>query len=107
MQKRSTEHFDFYYFRSSTVRNDIAEICAQKEKGFEDICKFLGKKSSDRITHIFFEDEKTKISGDRHQGIGWALRNTNVEVAATDKTRPYHEIAHIFNAAFTHSAGNV
>jgi len=96
MQKRSTEHFDFYYFRSSSVRNDIAEICAQKEKGFEDICKFLGKKSSDRITHIFFEDEKTKIQETGHQGMGWAYGNTIVEVCSRlIKLDPYHEIAHI------------
>jgi hypothetical protein len=101
MQKRSTEHFDFYYYRSSTARNEIDAICAQKEKGFQEICQFLGKNSGVQITFVFFEDEKTKIQETGHQGKGWAYGSTIVEVYNRQtKLDPYHEISHILMQSY-------
>ncbi len=101
MQKRSTEHFDFYYFKYSTARNDIDEICVQKEKGFQEICQFLGKNSDAQITFIFFDDEKTKIQETGHQGNGWAYGSTIVEVYNRQtKLDPYHEVAHILMRSY-------
>ncbi|MCE5340181.1 MAG: hypothetical protein LLF92_03525 [Planctomycetaceae bacterium] len=101
MQKRSTAHFDFYYSKYSTARNDIDEICAQREKGFQEICQFLGKNSDAQITFIFFEDEKTKVQETGHQGKGWAYGSTIVEVYNRQtKLDPYHEIAHVLMQAY-------
>ncbi|GAG33880.1 unnamed protein product, partial [marine sediment metagenome] len=59
MEKHSTKHFDIYYFKDSTAEKEIDQIAEQKEKGFRQICRFLGKASDVRICMVFFEDGKT------------------------------------------------
>jgi hypothetical protein len=96
MEKRSTKHFDIYYFQGSTAEKEIAQIAETKERGFREICRFLGKDSDVRICMVLFETEGKKRVKTGHQGSGWAFGNTIVEVY-NEKQRmdPYHETAHI------------
>ena len=96
MEKRSTEHFDIYYFKDSTAEKDINKIAVNKEHGFNEICKFLGIQSDERICLVFFEDQETKFRETGHQGMGMAEGNTNVEVYnEKERLDPYHETAHV------------
>jgi beta-lactamase regulating signal transducer with metallopeptidase domain/tetratricopeptide (TPR) repeat protein len=101
MQKRSTKHFDIYYFKDSTVEKEIEKITKEREKGFEKICDFLGKDSNQRIKMIFFENGETKRKTTGHQGAGWAFGNTIVEIYnRQQKLDPYHETVHILMRPF-------
>jgi len=96
MEKRSTNHFDIYYFKDSTAEKEINLIVRQKEKGFREICKFLGKESDTRICLVLFEDGKTKRLETGHTGAGWAYGTTIVEIYNEEqKLDPYHETVHI------------
>jgi hypothetical protein len=96
MQKRVTKHFDIYYFKDSTAEKQIDKIVKQREKGFEEICRFLGKDSDVRICMVFFEDGKTKQFETGHTGAGWAYGTTIVEIYNEEqKLDPYHETIHI------------
>ena len=96
MRKRITKHFDIFCHKGSTAEKEIDKIAEQKEKGFREICRFLGKDSNMRIRMIFFEDGATKYSETGHQGAGWAFGNTVVEIY-NEKQRldPYHETTHV------------
>lgn len=96
MEKRDTEHLDIYTFKNSTAEKEIKQIAELREKGFSQICKFIGKDFSNRIRLILFEDGQTKHSETGHQGNGWAYGNTIVEVYnEKQKLDPYHEMTHI------------
>lgn len=96
LEKRSTQHFDIYYFRDSTANKEIDQIAEKKEKGFQEICGFLGKDSDVRICMVLFEDGQTKHRETGHQGRGWAFGNTIVEVYnEQEQLDPYHETTHV------------
>jgi prepilin-type processing-associated H-X9-DG protein len=96
MEKRSTTHFDIYYFKDSTAAHEIDQISRQKDAGFEQICRFVGRDSDVRIRLVFFEDQETKRTATGHQGAGWAYGRTIVEVYNDrEKLDPYHETTHI------------
>ncbi|MCK5193980.1 MAG: hypothetical protein KAQ71_09235, partial [Desulfobulbaceae bacterium] len=96
MEKRVTKHFDIYYFKDSTVEKEIEQLVEQKEKGFAEICQFLGKDSDVRICMVFLEDGTTKKLETGHQGAGWAYGHTIVEIYnEKEKLDPYHETVHI------------
>ncbi|GAJ20406.1 unnamed protein product, partial [marine sediment metagenome] len=80
MQKRTTKHFDIYYFKDSTVEKELDKIAEDRERGYSKINDFLGMKSDIRIKLVFFEDGKTKLLETSHQGNGWSYNNTIVEV---------------------------
>jgi hypothetical protein len=101
MEKRSTKHFDIYYFKNSTAAREIDKIAEQKDKGFAQICKFLGKESDLRIRLVLFEDGRTKHAETGHQGRGWAYGNTIVEVYnEQEQLDPFHETTHILMRPF-------
>jgi prepilin-type processing-associated H-X9-DG protein len=96
LEKRSTAHFDIYYFKNSTAAREIDQIGGQKDEGFQEVCRFLGKDSDVRIRLVLFEDGQTKRNATGHQGAGWAYGHTIVEVYnEKEKLDPYHETAHI------------
>lgn len=96
MRKRVTEHFDIFCFKGSTAEKELEKIAEQKEKGFREICRFLGRDSDVRIRMILFEDGVTKYSETGHQGAGWAFGNTVVEIYnEKEKLDPYHETTHV------------
>jgi prepilin-type processing-associated H-X9-DG protein len=96
LEKRSTAHFDIYYFKDSTASREIDTIGKQKDAGFQEVCRFLGRDSDVRIRLVLFEDGQTKRSATGHQGAGWAYGHTIVEVYnEKEKLDPYHETAHI------------
>jgi len=101
MQKRSTKHFDIFCFEDSTAQKDIAKIAEQRDRGFSEICRFLGNDSDLRIRMILFEDGASKYSHTGHQGAGWAFGNTVVEIY-NEKQRldPYHETTHVLMRAY-------
>lgn len=96
MRKRITKHFDIFCYKGSTAEKEIDKIAEQRERGFREICRFLGKDSDVRIRMILFEDAATKYSHTGHQGAGWAFGNTVVEIY-NEKQRldPYHETTHV------------
>jgi hypothetical protein len=101
MEKRSTKHFDIYYFKDSTAAKEIDKIAEQKDKGFKEICKFLGKDSDLRIRLVLFEDGRTKHVETGHQGQGWAYGNTIVEVYnEQEQLDPFHETTHVLMRPF-------
>ena len=101
LQKRGTKHFDIYYYKDSTAEKEIDQIAEQKDKGFEEICRFLGKDSEVRIRMILFEDSKTKYSETGHLGAGWAFGNTIVEIYnVNEKLDPYHETTHVLTRPY-------
>jgi hypothetical protein len=96
MRKRITKHFDIFCFKGSTSEKEIEKIAEQREKGFREICRFLGKDSDVRIRMILFEDGATKYSNTGHQGAGWAFGNTVVEIYnEKERLDPYHETTHV------------
>lgn len=96
MRKRITKHFDIFCHKGSTAEKEIDKIAEQRERGFREICRFLGKDSDVRIRMILFEDGATKYSHTGHQGAGWAFGNTVVEVYnEKQKLNPYHETTHV------------
>lgn len=96
MEKRVTAHFDIYFFKDSTAAKEIDHIADQREKGYREICRFLGRDSDVRIRVVFFEDGKTKQMQTGHQGAGWAIGTTIVEIYnEKEKLDPYHEAVHI------------
>jgi len=96
MRKRITKHFDIFCHKGSTAEKAIEKIAEQRERGFREICRFLGKDSDVRIRMILFEDGATKYLHTGHQGAGWAFGNTVVEIY-NEKQRldPYHETTHV------------
>ena len=101
MRKRSTKHFDIYYFKDSTAQKQIEKIVQQREKGFQEICRFLGKESDVRVCLVLFEDGQSKHLETGHQGMGWAYGNTIVEVYnEKEQLDPYHETTHILMGSF-------
>jgi len=101
MEKRSTKHFEIYYFKNSTAAGEIDKIAEQKDKGFQEICKFLGKDSDLRIRMVLFEDGRTKHAETGHQGRGWAYGSTIVEVYnEQEQLDPFHETTHILMRPF-------
>lgn len=101
LEKHRTKHFDIYYFRDSTAEKEIEQIGADKERGFNEICQFLGITSKVHIRLVLFEDGQRKHWETGHQGNGWAFGNTIVEVY-NEKTKldPYHETVHILMRPF-------
>jgi len=96
MQKKRTEHFDIYYFESSTAARRIDAIAGKREQGYSAVCTFLGRNQRARIRLVLFEDEKSKVLQTGHQGMGWAFGNTIVEVYNNrQQLDPYHEMTHI------------
>lgn len=103
MGKRSTEHFDIYYFKKSTAEKEIDKIAEQREKAYSEIYQLLGKQSDRRIRLIFFETGDTKRKETGHQGNGWAFANNIVEVYNEQvRLDPYHETVHIIMRDFGH-----
>jgi len=101
MRKRITKHFDIFCFKGSAAEKDIEKIAERRERGFREICRFLGKDSNVRIRMILFADAATKYSHTGHQGAGWATGNTVVEIYnEKQKLDPYHETAHILMRAY-------
>ncbi|MHC4628929.1 MAG: gluzincin family metallopeptidase, partial [Planctomycetota bacterium] len=101
MRKHAAEHFDIYCFKGSTAERDVDTIAEQRDRGFSEICRFLGKNSDLRIRMILFEDAATKYSHTGHQGAGWATGNMVVEIYnEKQKLDPYHETAHILMRAY-------
>ncbi|MBP7050297.1 MAG: M56 family metallopeptidase [Phycisphaerae bacterium] len=96
MEKRSTAHFDIYYLKDSTAARQIDQIAQDKDRGFDEICRFLGKDSDVRIRLVLFEDGDTKRRATGHQGAGWAYGTTIVEIYnEKEHLDPYHETTHI------------
>jgi hypothetical protein len=96
MKKRSTEHFDIYCFEGSTAERRIEQIVQDKERGYKDICGFLGSDPNVHIRLVLFEDKATKRWETGHQGMGWAYENTIVEVYnKKERLDPFHETVHI------------
>lgn len=101
LQKRTTKHFDIYYFEDSTAEKEIEQIAEEKDKGFEEVCNFLDTKSDQRIKMIFFEDGKSKQMATGHQGAGWAFGNTIVEIYnEQQKLDAYHETVHVLMRSY-------
>jgi len=101
LQRCRTKHFDIYYFKDSTAERRIQGIAEQKEKGFQEICRFLGKDSDIRIRMVLFEDGRAKHRETGHQGMGWAYGNTIVEVYnEQEQLDPYHETTHVLMRPF-------
>lgn len=101
MRKRITKHFDIFCPKGSTAEKDIDKIAEQRDRGFREICRFLGKDSDVRIRMILFEDAATKYSHTGHQGAGWAFGNTVVEIYnEKQKLDPYHETTHVLMRAY-------
>ncbi|HNS21121.1 MAG TPA: M56 family metallopeptidase [Sedimentisphaerales bacterium] len=96
IEKRSAAHFDIYYHKDSTAAREIDQIARDKDRGFDEICRFLGKDSDIRIRLVLFEDGDTKQRATGHQGAGWAYGATIVEVYnEKERLDPYHETTHI------------
>jgi len=101
MEKRGTKHFDIYYFKNSTAAKGIDRIAEQKDRGFQEICKFLGEDSDIRIRLVLFEDGRTKHAETGHQGRGWAYGSTIVEIYnEQEQLDPYHETTHVLMRRF-------
>ncbi len=101
LEKRTTKHFDIYYFNDSTAKKEIEQIAEEKDKGFEEVCNFLNTKSDLRIKMIFFEDGKSKQMATGHQGAGWAFGNTIVEIYnEQQKLDAYHETVHVLMRSY-------
>ena len=101
MRKRITKHFDIFCPKGSTAEKDIDKIAEQRDRGFREICRFLGKDSDVRIRMILFADAATKYSHTGHTGAGWAVGNTVVEIYNEEqKLDPYHETTHVLMRAY-------
>jgi hypothetical protein len=96
MNKHVTEHFDIYFFRDSTAARQIEQIAQDKERGYKEICGFLGADPNVRIRLVLFEDKAAKHWETGHQGMGWAYDKTIVEVYnEKESLDPFHETVHI------------
>lgn len=96
MVKYRTPHFNICYSANSTAARQIEQLEREKEKGYKEICDFLGADPDARIRLVLFEDKETKHWETGHQGMGWAYDNTIVEVYnEAEKLDPYHETVHI------------
>ena len=96
LQKRSTPHFDIYYFTNSTAQRQIEDIARRREDGLVAICSFLRNQPAERIRLVLFEDGWKKRKETGHEGDGWATGRTMVEVY-NERTQlnPYHETIHV------------
>ena len=101
LETRTSKHFDIYYFKDSTAAHEIDQIANEKDAGFTEICRFLGQDSEQRIRMVFFEDGETKRNATGHQGAGWAVGDTIVEIYnEQQKLDPYHETVHVLMRSF-------
>jgi len=103
MQNRTARHFDIYYKKNSTAERDIDRIVAERDSGYDEICKFLGIEPDICITLIFFEDMVSKFNETGHQGAGLA-RGTMIVEVYNEKTSldPFHETTHILAKSLGH-----
>ncbi len=101
MENRTARHFDIYYKKNSTAERDIDKIVAERDSGYDEICKFLGIEPDLRITLIFFEDMESKRNETGHQGAGLARGTMIVEVYNKEMyLDPFHETTHILTNSF-------
>jgi hypothetical protein len=101
LQKVSTNHFDFYFYKESYAANSINDIGETREQGYEKICHYLDFETDQRILTVFFNDFETKAIETGHRGKGAALDTSIIEVFNEEiQAHPYHETAHILSASF-------
>ena len=101
MERYNTEHLDVYFFPDSTAARQSKRIAQEKEKGYREICRFLGTDPNLRIKLVLFEDKATKHWETGHQGMGWAYGITIVEVYNDKESLdPFHETVHILMHRF-------
>lgn len=99
LQKMSTKHFDFYYYKESYAEKAIKDIAQTREEGYEKICQYLDLKTDQRISTYFFNDLSSKAIETGHRGKGAAFDTTIIEVYTEDiQANPYHETVHILTS---------
>ncbi len=96
MQKVSTKHFDFYYYKDSYAETTIKDIVKTREDGYKKICNYLDLETNQRISTVLFSDLTTKAFETGHRGKGAAFDTTVIEVYNEEiQAHPYHETVHI------------
>jgi hypothetical protein len=99
MQKTSTRHFDFYYYKDSYAASTINNITRTREEGYEYICQYLNLDIDQRTSTFFFNDPATKAIETGHRGKGAAYDTTIIEVYNEDmQANPYHETVHVLTS---------
>ena len=69
MQNRRCHHFDICYKKNSTAERDIDKIVAERDSGYDEICKFLGIEPG--LCVAYFEDMESKRNETGHEGKDW------------------------------------
>lgn len=96
MERHKTKHFEIYFESGSTAAREIETIAAMREKGYVEIAELIGFNKDEVVRVFLFEDQQSKWLATGHQGLGWAVGKTLVEIYSDDtKLDPYHELTHI------------
>lgn len=93
---RETAHYIIHFYPGSFAGQNIDQISAERDHGFEQIAHLLGVHLDHKIPLFLFPDADTKLKETGHQGTGMAENGMIVEVYSQQlKLDPYHETAHI------------
>jgi len=94
------EPFEIFAWKGSLAAREVESIASERLSAMQAIEALLAVKAPARIRLVFYADEATKIEQTGHQGLGWALGTTIVEVYnEQQQLDPYHELTHIVAAA--------
>lgn len=101
MNKYSSEHYDFYFFRESVAERDINSIAKLQEDCYKKICEVLNIKPEIRIQYYLINNRELvgEIYGDNEPCNGFAKPPNEIYAVYNDdiKCVGYHEDAHILS----------
>ena len=110
MEKTSSKHYDFYYFKGSVAERDINEIVNLQEKCFKEICNLLGIQPKIRIQYYLLDTPELvgEIYGDNEPCNGFANPPDKIYAVYNDKIKciGYHEDAHILSYTINRPKSN-
>ncbi len=87
---------ELYAWKGSLAERDLQALASERLSSLRTIQELLGIEGPDTVRMVFYADEETKVEQTGHQGIGWAIGRTIVEVYNEQiQLDPYHELAHI------------
>jgi hypothetical protein len=87
---------EVYAWKGSLAERSLNAIAAERLGAMAAIEQLLGVEAPELVRLVFYADEAQKFEQTGHQGRGWALDNTLVEVYSENvQLDPYHELVHI------------
>ena len=108
--KRSTEHYEFYFYKESIAERDIDKIIKIQESCYNEICTFLDVKPNFKIQYYLLDapEKVGEVYGDNEPCNGFASPPDTIYAVYNDEVRciGHHEDAHIISYTINRPQSN-